>query len=85
MAEVVPYESLSAICSATKELRLAPPYKYLPLRGQEIRLLKLLPGDFVSPIRILLEAVFLNEENIPSFEALSYSEYSNSQYVSYPI
>ena len=49
------------------------PYQYLPLRGDEIRLLTLLPGSFSSDVRILLDREIFFKSNIPVFEALSYT------------
>jgi hypothetical protein len=50
-------------------------YHYAPLNenAKEIRLLTLLPGEFHSEIEIRLHKTILAAENIPEFEALSYT------------
>ncbi|KAE9371638.1 hypothetical protein N431DRAFT_545839 [Stipitochalara longipes BDJ] len=51
------------------------PYKYAPLdeNKQEIRLLTLLPGQFSSEIRICLEVAQFTKDEVPRFEAVSYT------------
>ena len=49
------------------------PYKYSPLKGEQIRLLTLLPGKLNSPIRIRLHTTILSKNDVPAYEALSYT------------
>lgn len=49
------------------------PYKYSPLQGQQIRLLTLLPGKLNSPIRVRLHTTVLRKNDVPAYEALSYT------------
>ena len=49
------------------------PYKYSPLKGQQIRLLTLLPGKLNSPIRVRLHTTILSKNDVPVYEALSYA------------
>jgi hypothetical protein len=51
------------------------PYCYTPLdeEAKQIRILTLLPGKFLSKIKINLETVQLSTEHVPDFEALSYT------------
>jgi hypothetical protein len=50
-------------------------YKYNPLKAEipETRVLSLLPGDFGSPINVLLSTITLSESSKSSPEALSYA------------
>ena len=54
---------------------LSDPYHYRPLvsSGQEIRLLKLLPGCNDSPVNAELQTFDLSSRDVPMYDALSYT------------
>jgi len=51
------------------------PYQYTPVdeNKQEIRLLTLLPGQFSAEIRVCLDIARFTKDQIPTFEAISYT------------
>ena len=49
------------------------PYQYSPSQGQYIRLLTLLPGKLNTPIRVRLHTTILTKDDVPAYEALSYT------------
>jgi hypothetical protein len=48
-------------------------YTSLDETAKQIRLLKLLPGNFTDQIKVTLEAVHFTAEHVPEFEAISYA------------
>lgn len=58
-------------------------YQYTPLResNDEIRLLHLLPGQHEDALRVLIEHVDFSEDQIPDYEALSYTLGDQNDYV----
>ena len=48
-------------------------YEYSSLQSQQIRLLTLLPDKLNAPIRVRLHTTILNKNDVPAYEALSYT------------
>ena len=74
MEPIFPFASRSRSGKQSLPAMLArASYKYSPLKGQQIRLLTLLPGKLNSRIRVRLHTTILSKDDVPAYEALSYT------------